>query len=77
MTKLGTYGATVSSQDILSLVTYLRWKECKRVLSVQIRPQAAREDNPSKLRAQKARTKGADRWRLEIVFLDHQFKNRA
>jgi mono/diheme cytochrome c family protein len=44
MTKMGGFGSTVSAEDILSLVTYLRWKENERVRSGEItRPSAGVE----------------------------------
>lgn len=46
MTKMGGFGTTVSAQDILSLVTYLRWKERERVESGEISPRNAEEEKP-------------------------------
>lgn len=46
MTKMGGFGTTVSAQDILSLVTYLRWKERERVESGEITPRSAADDKP-------------------------------
>jgi hypothetical protein len=46
MTKMGGFGTTVSARDILSLVTYLRWKEGQRAESGEISPRNAEEEKP-------------------------------
>jgi len=46
MTKMGAFGSTVSARDILSLVTYLRWKEMQRVESGEISPRNLNEEKP-------------------------------
>jgi hypothetical protein len=46
MTKMGAFATTVSSEDILSLVTYLRWKENERIESGEISPPNAEGDKP-------------------------------
>ena len=46
MTKMGGFGTSISSQDILSLVTYLRWKEKERVKIGEISPRSAEDDQP-------------------------------
>lgn len=46
MTKMGGFATTISSQDILSLVTYLRWMEQERIDNGEIRLSDAEEDKP-------------------------------
>ena len=46
MTKMGAFGSTVSRQEILSLVTYLRWKENQRVENGEILPSDSRNQKP-------------------------------
>ena len=46
MTKMGAFGSTVSAPEILSLVTYLRWKENERVESGEISRRSFEEEKP-------------------------------
>lgn len=46
MTKMGGFGTTLPAPDILSLVTYLRWKENERLEAGEISPRSAEEDKP-------------------------------
>jgi len=46
MTKMGGFGSSVPAEDILSVVTYLRWKEHERVDSGEIAPRSLEPEKP-------------------------------
>lgn len=46
MTKMGAYATTLSGDEILSLVTYLRWQENQRREAGEIAPVNLNDDQP-------------------------------
>ena len=46
MTKMGGFGTSLPASDILSLVTYLRWKEHERIESGEISPRRVEDEKP-------------------------------
>ena len=46
MTKMGAFGTSISAEEIVSLVTYLRWKEKQRIEDGEISPPGSAEEKP-------------------------------